>query len=127
MLVGVFVNERAQLKEAQMWVRVGQFVKTISQTGMIFGLITLGNKASSGLGKVIAGGLLEASNFPAKEKIASLTPEILANLGLLLAAVVFVAGGAAFLILRTYNLSRERHKEIVDALALRAEATLART
>jgi GPH family glycoside/pentoside/hexuronide:cation symporter len=92
------------------------FITRISQTGMIFGLITFGNKTASGLGKVIAGGLLDVVNFPGKENIEQLTPETLSSLAVLLAAVVFTAGVVGFLILNTYKLDRKRHAEVLAGI-----------
>ena len=92
------------------------YITKISQTGMIFGLITFGNKAASGMGKVIAGGMLDIVSFPAREEIEQLTPETLTQLAYLLAFVVFTAGIIGFLILNTYKLDRKRHAEVLAGI-----------
>lgn len=92
------------------------YVTHISQTGMIFGLITFGNKAASGLGKVIAGVILDVVQFPEKSEIDQLTPEILDNLAYLISLVVFLAGGAGLIILSRYNLDRKRHAEVLAGI-----------
>jgi Na+/melibiose symporter-like transporter len=98
------------------------YIMRISQTGMIFGLITFGNKAASGLGKVISGTFLEMSNFPAKDKIDTLTFETLSHLVYLLSAYTFVFLVIGFFVLNTYRLSRARHEEILIGLEqLKAE------
>jgi GPH family glycoside/pentoside/hexuronide:cation symporter len=92
------------------------FVNTVSKTGMLFGLITFGNKAASGTGKLIAGWLTDAVGFPSTENIDQLTPEILFNLALWVTAITAVIGLAGFAILQTYNLSRARHREILEGI-----------
>jgi Na+/melibiose symporter-like transporter len=93
------------------------YVSRISQTGMIFGLITFGNKAASGLGKLLSGSFLELSDFPSRDRMSELTPEIMANLVYLLSAYIFIFAVIGFLVLNTYRLTRERHEEILRGLA----------
>lgn len=92
------------------------YITRISQTGMIFGLITFGNKAASGLGKVVAGVILDAVGFPEKSEIDQLTPQILDNLAYLLSLVVFLAGAAGLVVLSRYNLDRQRHAEVLAGI-----------
>ena len=92
------------------------FVKAVSQTGMLFGLMTFGNKAASGLGKVVAGWITEAVGFPDKENIDLLTDRILFDLGLYVVLVMAVMGSIGFLFFCTYKLTRERHAEILDGI-----------
>jgi len=92
------------------------FVNAISKTGMLFGLVTFGNKAASGTGKFIAGWLTDSVGFPTAENIHLLTPEILFNLVLWLVIITITIGIAGFLMLRTYHLSRERHAEVLAGI-----------
>ena len=92
------------------------FVNAVSQTGMLFGLVTFGNKAASGTGKLIAGWLTDAVGFPSAENIETLTPEILLSLTFWLVVITGVIGVAGFLMLRTYHLSRDRHAEVLAGI-----------
>ena len=92
------------------------FVNAVSKTGMLFGLITFGNKAASGTGKLVAGWLTDAVSFPSADQIELLTPEILFNLVVSLVVVTIVIGLGGFFILRTYHLPRARHAEVLDGI-----------
>ena len=92
------------------------FVKAISRTGMLFGLITFGNKAASGMGKLLAGWLSDAVGFPSREHIDQLTPEILNNLVFWLVIITVVVGTIGLLILSTFHLPRARHLEILEGI-----------
>jgi len=92
------------------------FVNAVSRTGMLFGLVTFGNKAASGAGKAIAGWLTSAVDFPDSENIHLLTPEILFNLTFALVVITVVIGLAGLLMLSTYNLSRSRHAEVLAGI-----------
>ena len=92
------------------------FVNAISKTGMLFGLVTFGNKAASGAGKFIAGWLTDAVGFPTAENIHLLTPEILFDLVFWLVVITITIGTAGFLMLRTYHLTRERHAEVLQGI-----------
>ena len=92
------------------------FVNGISKTGMLFGLITFGNKAASGTGKLLAGWITDAVRFPALEDIDALTPDILFNLALWVTLATAVIGTAGLAILQTYYLPRARHREILDGI-----------
>lgn len=92
------------------------FVNAVSRTGMLFGLVTFGNKAASGAGKAIAGWLTSAVDFPDAENIHLLTPEILFNLTFSLVVITVVIGLAGLLMLSTYNLSRSRHAEVLAGI-----------
>ncbi len=92
------------------------YVNAVSKTGMLFGLITFGNKAASGTGKLIAGWLTDAVNFPSTEDIAELTPAILFNLAFWLTLITTIIGLAGFAMLRTYHLPRTRHAEVLEGI-----------
>jgi Na+/melibiose symporter-like transporter len=92
------------------------FVNAVSRTGMLFGLITFGNKAASGTGKLIAGWLTDAVGFPSIENMDLLTDDILARLVFWLVVVTILIGIGGFLMLRTYSLTRERHAEVLEGI-----------
>ena len=92
------------------------YVNAVSKTGMLFGLITFGNKAASGTGKLIAGWLTDAIGFPSTDNIADLTPGILFNLALWLTIITITIGLAGFAMLQTYHLTRARHREILEGI-----------
>lgn len=90
---------------------------------MLFGLVTFGNKAASGLGKLLAGVLTDYAGFPSAEEIDQLTPEILMKFVFALVAFMAVIGLIGFAILNTYHLSRDRHREVLEGIRkLTAEA-----
>lgn len=101
------------------------FVRSISRTGMLFGLVTFGNKAASAMGKLLAGVLTDYAGFPSAEEIDQLTPEILNKFVVALVAFMAVIGLIGFAILNTYHLSRERHKEVLDGIRKLTAATKA--
>ncbi len=92
------------------------YVNAISKTGMLFGLITFGNKAASGTGKLLAGWLTEAVGFPSTDNLDALTPEILFNLALWLTLITAAIGLAGLAMLQTYHLPRARHREVLEGI-----------
>jgi len=92
------------------------YVNAISKTGMLFGLITFGNKAASGSGKLLAGWLTEAVGFPSTDNLDALTPAILFNLALWLTLITAAIGLAGFAMLQTYHLPRARHQEVLEGI-----------
>lgn len=96
------------------------YVKEVSRTGLIFALLTFGSKAASGLGKVIAGWMLQALDFPSAQEIERLTPETLNTLALTVSLWTGIVGMLALGMLSTYRLTRERHAEILAGLKARA-------
>ncbi len=92
------------------------YVNAISKTGMLFGLITFGNKAASGTGKLLAGWLTEAVGFPSTDNLDALTPEILFNLALWLTLITTAIGLAGLAMLQTYHLPRARHREVLEGI-----------
>jgi Na+/melibiose symporter-like transporter len=92
------------------------YVNAISKTGMLFGLITFGNKAASGTGKLLAGWLTDAVGFPGTDNLAALTPEILFKLALWLTLITAAIGLAGLAMLQTYHLPRARHQEVLEGI-----------
>ncbi len=92
------------------------YVNAISKTGMLFGLITFGNKAASGTGKLLAGWLTEAVGFPSTDNLDALTPKILFNLALWLTLITAAIGLAGLAMLQTYHLPRARHREVLEGI-----------
>ncbi len=92
------------------------YVNAISKTGMLFGLITFGNKAASGTGKLLAGWLTDAVGFPSTDNLDALTPEILFDLALWLTLITTAIGLAGLAMLQTYHLPRARHREVLEGI-----------
>ena len=92
------------------------YVNAISKTGMLFGLITFGNKAASGTGKLLSGWLTDAVGFPSTDNLDALTPEILFNLALWLSLITVAIGLAGLAMLQTYHLPRARHAEVLEGI-----------
>lgn len=93
-----------------------QFLNAVSRTGLIFGLVTFGNKAASGLGKLLSGWSLDLLDFPSPVTAEAMTPALLNNLALTVVGVVFVLGSIGLAFLMTYHLPRERHAQILAGI-----------
>jgi Na+/melibiose symporter-like transporter len=89
------------------------------QEGIFFGAVSFANKTTTGLGTLVGGIALDVINWPTGTTIksaADVPPETLFNLGLLFGPIV-----SGFAILSVwcyshYNLTREEHQAILDAL-----------
>lgn len=93
-----------------------RFVRNVSRTALIFGLITFGNKLASGLGKVVSGWMLEWVRFPDVGSGVEVSYEVVSNLALYAGVFCAVTGLAGFAVLATFQLTRARHAEIVAGL-----------
>ena len=93
-----------------------RFVRNVSRTALIFGLITFGNKLASGLGKVVSGWMLEWVGFPDVKSGIDVSYEIVSDLALYAGVFCTVTGLAGFAVLSTFHLTRARHAEIVAGL-----------
>ncbi|MEQ1887629.1 MAG: MFS transporter [Alphaproteobacteria bacterium] len=86
------------------------------QEGVFFSAASFAGKAASAFGHVIAGILIDVIGFPAQAEVGAVAPDKLTQLGLLngpLMAAVMVFGVIYFM---RYDLSRQRHAEIMLAL-----------
>ena len=93
-----------------------RFVRNLSRTALIFGLITFGSKLASGLGKVVSGWLLEWVNFPDVKSGIEVGYDAVSDLALYAGVFCAVTGLAGFVVLSTFQLTRARHAEIVAGL-----------
>ena len=88
--------------------------------GIFFGALSFGSKTASGLGTIVAGvvydwaGLhrgLDPGDAPASASV---------TLGLCTGFIIMILVAGAITIFRRYDITRERHDEIIEALAARA-------
>ena len=93
-----------------------RFVRNVSRTALILGLITFGNKLASGLGKVVSGWILEWVGFPDVKSGVEVTPQVASDLALYAGVFCAIAGLAGLAVLSTFRLTRARHAEIVAGL-----------
>ena len=106
-----------------------RFVRNVSRTALIFGLITFGSKVASGLGKVVSGWMLERVSFPDVKSGIEVGYDVVSDLALYAGVFCAVTGLAGLVVLSTFRLTRARHSEIVtglrerDRLVQSAEAT----
>ncbi len=89
------------------------------QEGVYFGSHNFALKCTTAAGSLIAGFGLDLVSFPVNATPGAVPPEVLANYGFFSVALVVMAGVGIW-VFWPYNLSRERHREIRDALDARA-------
>jgi Na+/melibiose symporter-like transporter len=90
------------------------------QEGVFFAAVSFANKCTTGLGNIVAGVALDLISWPRGAHIqtaADIAPETIFQLGLLYGPIV-----AGFVVVcvwcySKYHLTRERHQEIMMALA----------
>ena len=93
-----------------------RFVRNVSRTALIFGLITFGSKVASGVGKVVSGWMLEWVSFPDVKSGIEVGYEVVSDLALYAGVFCAVTGLAGLVVLSTFRLTRARHSEIVAGL-----------
>jgi Na+/melibiose symporter-like transporter len=89
------------------------------QEGMLSATISFTTKATSGLGGLVAGVALDLIDFPRGAAPGSVDPAKVAALGLAVGPGLILLYLATLAFLARYGITRERHREIVDALARR--------
>lgn len=94
------------------------------QEGLLFSANMFLSKAASGLGTLVSGVLIKLAQFPDNANAASVDPHTVTNLGVGagLASVGF--GVVTYVFYSRFQLSQERHAEIVRELAQRRGAQL---
>ena len=102
-----------------------RFVRNVSRTALILGLITFGSKLASGLGKAVSGWILEWVRFPDVKSGVDVSLEVASDLALYAGVFCAVAGLAGLAVLSTFRLTRARHAEIVAGLRKRDGAAQA--
>ena len=88
------------------------------QEGLLFSAVALIAKASSGLGVMLASGMVKLVGFPDKANPSTLDPDISRNLAIFLATNIFILGTLAIWIARNYQLGRHEHAQILEQLAV---------
>ena len=97
----------------------------VRQEGIFFGAVAFSAKATSGFGTFIGGLGLDIIGWPrgvAIQTAADVPPETLVHLGLFYGPVVAGFAVVALWCYQHYNLTRERHAEILEALNARRQA-----
>jgi Na+/melibiose symporter-like transporter len=92
--------------------------------GLFFGANAFCRKASLGLGGAVAGLVIDLIRFPQKTSPAAVSAEALHRLGLTYGPVMLAVLFAGLMIMLPYNLGRDRHAAITQALS-RRDARLA--
>jgi glycoside/pentoside/hexuronide:cation symporter, GPH family len=93
-----------------------EFTHGYRQEGLFFGVNAFCRKASLGLGGAMAGVTLDLIGFPSKIVPAAAPSDALIRLGMVFGpgVLVILFGGLGLLL--PYNLTREKHRQIVQAL-----------
>lgn len=89
----------------------------LRQEGIFFGSLNVLVKCSAGLGHQVAGIALDWIGLPANAKPGEVSEDVVANLGWVYGAVVFIAAIVAARVIGRYRLDRKRVEEIQRALA----------
>ena len=98
------------------------------QEGVFFAVVSFANKATTGLGSIIAGIALDAISWPRGANIqhaADVPAETITQLGIVYGPVVAGCGIFALYCYSRYGLTRSIHSDIVSQLAQRKAAARA--
>jgi Na+/melibiose symporter-like transporter len=88
--------------------------------GIFFAAQTFARKSVTGLGVMLAGGILALVGFPAGAERADIAPAVVRNLGMVYAPIVLVLYMVGISVLRFYAIDRERHRANLARLAASA-------
>lgn len=89
------------------------------QEGIFFSTVAFTGKAASGLGGLIAGVALDLVAFPRQAEIGAVAQEKVAALGLAVGPGLMILYVLTLLVLSRYRITREQHREILDAIGER--------
>jgi glycoside/pentoside/hexuronide:cation symporter, GPH family len=89
------------------------------QEGMFFGALSFSSKASSGLGHLLAGLMLDLIQFPADAVPGSVPEETLRSLAIVYGPAVFILVSLGCYAISRYSLTREQLVEIQGRLLSR--------
>lgn len=92
------------------------------QEGMFFGALSFSSKASSGIGHLMAGMMLDLIRFPADAAPGAVPDETLTSLALAYGPAVFILVLLGCVALSRYSLTRDRLLEIQERLRVRKSA-----
>jgi GPH family glycoside/pentoside/hexuronide:cation symporter len=91
----------------------------VRQEGLLFSANMFLTKAASGLGTLVSGVLIKLAHFPEKAAPGSVDPHTVTNLGVGAALASVAFGAVTYFFYARFQLSQERHAEIVRELVLR--------
>lgn len=94
------------------------------QEGIFYSARSFFGKASSGLGHLLAGIAIDVIDFPVGAEPGTVDPDTIYQLGLVDGPISVIPGAIAVFFYLKYNLTRRRHAEIQDELALRHQETV---
>ena len=89
------------------------------QEGIFFGALSFSGKGASGIGNLVGGVALDLIAFPPAAVPGAVPAEILQRLGLTYGPLVMGFAIVSVWCYTHYDLDRERHAEILDALEKR--------
>lgn len=89
------------------------------QEGIFFGSLTLALKSASGVGHGVAGFAIDIIGFPTQAVPGAVDPGIVESLGLIYGPGIGLLAAIAVTFMLGYSLDRDRHAEILAALAAR--------
>ena len=91
-------------------------VKRQTRTGLLLGLLPLGNKSASSIGKQMAGIALQVVALPVGVRAETVSSHSLRALGTVTVGFTACAGLLALFFFSRYYLPRQRYAEIVEGL-----------
>jgi Na+/melibiose symporter-like transporter len=91
----------------------------VRQEGLLFSANMFLTKAASGLGTLVSGVLIKLAHFPEKAAPGAVDPHIVTNLGVGAALASVGFGVVTYFFYARFQLSQERHAEIVRELVQR--------
>lgn len=96
------------------------------QEGMFVAAVTFVDKATDGIGGLLAGIALDLIHFPRGAAPGTVPPDTLFNLGLVVGPGLMVLYSLSLIFFSRYRLTRERHQEIFTALEHRRGESFSR-
>jgi glycoside/pentoside/hexuronide:cation symporter, GPH family len=99
--------------------QVGEYITGRRQEGMFFSVLSFSGKATSGLGIVFAGLIIDWLAFPRGVLPEDVSPDMIQNLGIAVGIglpLLYLIPAGLFTL---YRLTRAEHKRIHDALVER--------
>ncbi|PZQ64229.1 MAG: hypothetical protein DI570_06110 [Phenylobacterium zucineum] len=105
-------------------VEIGEWTTGLRAEGMVFGVVTLGQKVALGVGIGLTGVLLDVIGYHPN---AAQAPATLAGLHLMITLPALVGYVGSGIVMAFYSLDGERHRRLVRALEWRAARRTARS
>jgi len=89
------------------------------QEGMFFSSLTFADKATSGVGGLIAGVALDLISFPQGATVGTIAPETIFKLGLVVGPGLMMLRLLSLMCVTRYRITREYHRQVLEQLAER--------